>query len=1046
MSLLPVISNIRLLILAVALLIVSGLSALSTLPRAEDPVIHNRYATVITHLPGATAERIEALITEKIETSLRQLDEVQLLTSMSRSGISVIQIELKDAITDASPVWSEARDKLTDVEPLLPPGASTPELDDDHGYAFTVITALTWQGDTEPDLLTLRRYAIEWGNRLRNLSGVEFVDTYGLVDEEILVSLDPAATSVLGRSAISLSHAINNADAKNAAGELVNGANRFTLEVSDALDSLDRVRRVPIAMDDNGYLIRLEDIATVQRQAAAPAAELAYIDGRPTVLVAARMQPSLRVDQWTDRVKALMAQFNADIPSNVATSIIFEQQGYTETRLSELNNSLLVGFSIILVVLFLTLGGRSALIVALSLPLTSLVTLAMMKFTGLPINQMSVTGLIVALGIMVDNAIVMVDTIAHYKQVGCAKMEAAIKAIQHLWVPLLGSTLTTVLAFAPIFLMPGPAGEFVGAIAITVCFSLLGSYLISHTLVAGFAARWLLDTTQGDKASEAKNSRWYQSGIKIPMISRRFEGSIALAIKHPFLTALIACALPFAGFWGAGQLTEQFFPPSDRDMFEIQLFLPPQASIYATTQATQEVDAIMAEFEDVEQISWLVGSNYPSFYYNLLSRQQGTPNFAQAMVKVRDFEAANRLIPVLQQQLDTRLPQAQILVRKLEQGPPFNAPLEVRVYGPNLDQLKTIGEEIRLIMAQTPDVTHTRETLQPGTPKVHVNVNEEASHLNSLSLRDVADLLQASFTGRLSGSIIEASESIPVRVRVRDEARENMDHLSSLPLPVTTSPNVAGLANTMPMFALADLSLTPSRGAIPRRNGIRVNAIEGYIRAGVLPQTALEHFQARLNDYQHTLPYGYTLEFGGESAERDESVGNLLANLTMVITLLVMVVVISFNSFRLSAIIFLVGFLASGLGLFSVWLFSYPFGFTVIIGVLGLVGLAINAAIVILAELKSSPAACQGDSDAILAGVMSCTRHITSTTITTVGGFMPLILAGGGFWPPFAITIAGGTALTTLLSFYFVPAAFRLIVKYRKLDTTASDTELATTV
>ncbi|GAL03407.1 cobalt-zinc-cadmium resistance protein CzcA [Photobacterium aphoticum] len=448
MSLLPVISNIRLLILAVALLIVSGLSALSTLPRAEDPVIHNRYATVITHLPGATAERIEALITEKIETSLRQLDEVQLLTSMSRPGISVIQIELKDAITDASPVWSEARDKLTDVEPLLPPGASTPELDDDHGYAFTVITALAWQGDTEPDLLTLRRYAIEWGNRLRNLSGVEFVDTYGLVDEEILVSLDPAATSVLGRSAISLSHAINNADAKNAAGELVNGANRFTLEVSDALDSLDRVRRVPIAMDDNGYLIRLEDIATVQRQAAAPAAELAYIDGRPTVLVAARMQPSLRVDQWTDRVKALMAQFNADIPSNVATSIIFEQQGYTETRLSELNNSLLVGFSIILVVLFLTLGGRSALIVALSLPLTSLVTLAMMKFTGLPINQMSVTGLIVALGIMVDNAIVMVDTIAHYKQVGCTKMEAAIKAIQHLWVPLLGSTLTTVLAFA----------------------------------------------------------------------------------------------------------------------------------------------------------------------------------------------------------------------------------------------------------------------------------------------------------------------------------------------------------------------------------------------------------------------------------------------------------------------------------------------------------------------------------------------------------------------------------------------------------------------
>ncbi|MGF1687448.1 efflux RND transporter permease subunit [Photobacterium japonica] len=1019
---LPIISNTRLLILTVGLLIVAGLSAISTLPRAEDPVIHNRFASVITHFPGATAERVEALITEKIETSLRELDEVHLLTSVSRPGISVIQIELKDAITDASPVWSQARDKLTDVEVLLPQGASRPELDDDHGYAFTVITALSWQGNTEPDLLTLRRYAIELGNRLRNLSGVEFVDTYGLPDEEILVSLDPSATSAVGRSALSLSQAINNADAKNAAGELVNGANRFTLEVSDALDSLDRVRRVPIAMDNNGYLVRLEDIATVKRQAASPPTELAFINGKPTVIVAARMQPSLRVDQWTERVNTLLAHYNAQLPSNINAAIIFEQQSYTENRLAELNNSLLIGFSIILVVLLLTLGGRSALIVALSLPLTGLVTLTMMKFSGLPINQMSVTGLIVALGIMVDNAIVMVDTIAHYKQQGQAKLDAAMKAIQHLWVPLLGSTLTTVLAFAPIFLMPGPAGEFVGAIAITVCFSLIGSYLIAHTLVAGFAARWLPNAKQ--------SGRWYQSGIRIPMISHRFEGSVRLAVKHPLITALLVSTLPITGFWGAGQLTEQFFPPSDRDMFEIQLFLPPQASVFATTAATQQVDAIMAEFDDVESVSWIVGGNFPSFYYNLLSRQQGVPNFAQAMVKVANFEAANRLIPVIQQQFDQRLPHTQILVRKLEQGPPFNAPLEVRVYGPNLDQLKVLGEEIRLIMAQTPDVTHTRETLQPGTPKVHVNVNEEASHLNGLSLRDVANVLQASFTGRLSGSIIEASESIPVRVRVSDAARENMSHLSSLPLPVTTSQELL----TIPMFALADLSLTPSRGAIPRRNGQRVNTIEGYIRAGVLPQTALEHFQTRLDTYRQTLPYGYTLEFGGESAERNESVGNLLANLTMVMTLLVMVVVLSFNSFRLSAIIFQVGFLASGLGLLSVWLFNYPFGFTVIIGILGLVGLAINAAIVILAELKASPQARQGDMDAIITAVMSCTRHITSTTITTVGGFMPLILAGGGFWPPFAITIAGGTVLTTLVSFYFVPAAFRLAVKYKDLD------------
>ncbi|MCW8329836.1 efflux RND transporter permease subunit [Photobacterium sp. SDRW27] len=1014
-----IINNTRLLVLAVALLIVAGLSAINTLPRAEDPVIHNRHASVITPFPGATAERVEALVTEKIETSLRQLDEIKQLSSVSRPGISVISVELKDEVTDSKPVWSRTRDKLADVQPQLPQGTSAPELDDDHGYAFTMITALTWQGPTEPDLLTLRRYAVELGNRLRVLSGTEFVDTYGLPDEEILVTMDPSVTSALGRSAISLSSAINQADAKNSAGELVNGANRFTLEVSDSLDSLDRVRRVPVSIDENGHLIRLEDIAQVERTHASPPDELAIVAGKPAILVAARMHPTLRVDLWSERVKNFLDAYQQELPTNVKVNLLFEQQSYTETRLTELNESLLLGFSIILVVLLLTLGVRSAIIVALSLPLTSLVTLTMMKFTGLPINQMSVTGLIVALGIMVDNAIVMVDTIQHYRQQGVTKLNAAMKAIGHLWVPLLGSTLTTVLAFAPIFLMPGPAGEFVGAIAITVCFSLVGSYLISHTIVAGFACRWL--------PQDKDNQHWYHTGLILPAISSRFEKSVKLAIKHPIITAILVCILPVTGFYGATQLTEQFFPPSDRDMFEIQLFMPPQASIYATTEATEIVDEIMTDYESVEHVSWVAGGNFPSFYYNLVGGQHGAPYFAQAMVKVADFNAANALIPALQKRLDQELPQAQILVRKLEQGPPFNAPLEVRLYGPNLDQLKSIGEEIRLIMAETPNVTHTRETLQPGTPKVWVNVNEEASQLSGLSLSDLADLLQASLTGRVSGNIIEATESIPVRVRVKDESRENMDNLSSLRLPVRSEENLTGL----PVFALADLELTPSRGAIPRRNGQRVNVIEGYLRAGVLPQTALNHFQTNLDAYAKTIPSGYRIEFGGESAERDESVGNLMANLTMVITLLVAVVVISFNSFRLSQIIFLVGVLAAGLGLLSVWIFNYPFGFTVIIGLLGLVGLAINAAIVILAELKTSPNALRGDINAILAAVMSCTRHITSTTITTIGGFMPLILAGGGFWPPFAIAIAGGTLLTTIVSFYFVPAAFRLAV-YKK--------------
>lgn len=566
--------------------------------------------------------------------------------------------------------------------------------------------------------------------------------------------------------------------------------------------------------------------------------------------------------------------------------------------------------------------------------------------------------------------------------------------------------------------MPGATGEFVGAIAITVSFSLVGSYILSHTVIAGFATMLLPSHTSGN--------HWYNSGLRIPALTRGFSQSVRLAIKHPAISLVVVLAVPVTGYWSMSQLTEQFFPPSDRDMFEVQVYLPPQASLYATKATTEDVDTIIRDYQGVERVDWLVGANFPSFYYNLQATQNNAPYFSQAMVKMENFQQANSLIPQLQARLNRELPSAQILVRKLEQGPPFRAPIELRVYGENLNTLKAIGEDIRLILANTPHVTHTRETLQPGTPKVWLKVDEDTAKLNGISLNQFANMLQATLVGRETGSVTEGSESIPIRVRVANEERENLSHLSNLRLPITSEVYTTGVN----VSTLAELELTTSRGAITRRNGERVNTIEGYIQAGVLPQTVLNEFQQRLESY--SLPSGYHIDFGGESAERDRSVALLISNISVVVVLMILVVVMSFNSFRLSSIIFMVAGLAGGLGLLSVWIFSYPFGFTVIIAMLGIMGLAINAAIVILAELRMDEKAASGDIDASVDAVMSCTRHITSTTITTVGGFMPLIIAGGGFWPPFAVAIAGGTVLTTLLSFYFVPVMYRLMMKKRE--------------
>ncbi|MCE2573557.1 efflux RND transporter permease subunit [Motilimonas eburnea] len=1011
------VNNTRLLVLALVVLIVSGLGALHTLPRMEDPRINNRFATVITQYPGASAERVEALISEKIESKIRKLPEIKVLTSTSRPGISVIQVELKDEITQGIPVWSRIRDLLSDITPELPQGSFPPHLDDDRGYAFTRIIALTWAGDTPADIAILGRYASELQNRLRLIAGTDFVEVQGAPEEEILVELDVDTASALRLTSAHIAQLINNADAKVAAGELSNQDNVMQLELRGELDSLERIRQIPLLSDNKGFIYRLGDLAQVKRSIRTPEASIAIINGQQGVVVSARMLPDLRIDTWSNAVDQALTTFNQDLPTNITSEVIFDQNGYTQTRLMELMDNVLFGFAIITLVLLLTLGWRSALMVALSLPVTVLFTLSCMKYFGLPIHQMSVTGLVVALGIMVDNAIVMVDSIGQKRHQGMSPLYAVQRSIRHLWLPLLGSTLTTILAFMPIILMPGPAGEFVGGIALSVIFSLIGSYLISHTILASIAGRFI-------RQREA-NHRWYQNGIHFPRLASAFKRVLGLSLSYPKLSMLLVFIVPATGFYGAGQLTEQFFPPSDRDMFHIELFLAPQSSIERTRAITQKIDETIKQYEGVEAVSWFIGNNAPTFYYNLLLRQQGAQNYAQAMIKTAHFSVANRLINELQAKLDQAIPEAQILVRQLEQGPPFNAPIEVRLYGPNLDTLKQLGDDVRAILYTLPDVLHTRATLLAGTPKVWLNVNEEASRVMGLGLTQVAEQLEGNTQGMVGSKVIESTESIPIRIQLAADSRNELADLNAI--NVTSAQQ-----GIIPLSALAELELQPSRGAIPRRDGQRVNVVEAYLTQGVLPATVLNQLKERLDEKNILLPAGYHLEFGGEAAKRDDAVGNLLASLGLVITLLITVIVLSFNSFRLSLLIILTALQAAGLGLLSVYLGNYPFGFTVIIGLLGLIGLAINAAIVILAELKSNADAMQGDKTAALNCVMSCTRHITSTTITTVGGFLPLIIAGGGFWPPFAIAIAGGTALTTLISFFFVPAGF-LIFRPRQV-------------
>lgn len=1006
----------RLAALALLMIVSAGASALLALGRQEDPTITNIFATVTTPYPGASPARVEALVTAKIEEELRRIPEVAEVESTSAAGVSIVSIELSETLPDdrIEGVWSEIRDALGDARREFPEGVPDPEFASDGAGAFAAIVALR---ATDPDLplTAVARRAEALADRLRALPGTEKVEVYGAPEEEVLVEVDPAAAAALGVTADEISAAVRRADAKVRAGRVTGPSGEMLLEVSGEIDSLARLRAVVLRTDGEGRAAYLGDIARITRGERTPPEEVALSDGLPAVLVAARISEGLQVDAWTARVRGVLAEAAPGLPASVEAELIFDQSVYTVQRLTDLGVNLALGVAIVVAVLFLTLGARSAAVVALALPLVSLASLATLKFLGVPIHQMSVTGLIVALGLVVDAAIVMVDEIGTRRRRGEAAADAVGAAVRRLAMPLLASTLTTVLSFLPMILLPGPAGDFVGSIAIAVVV-MLGWSLVVALAITPALAGWL--TTAGPEAARRPGAA-----------ARAFAASLRWTARNPVRALALSLVAPLTGFAAMPTLTPQFFPGVDRDQFTVEIELQEGAALAETRRLMAEIDARLRAEPDIRGVAWVAGRSAPAFYYNLIGDRDRAPAFAMALVSSASPAATDRLVPELQTALSAEFPAARVLVKGLVQGPPVDAPVEIRLVGPDPAVLRERGEAARAVLSETPGIVTVRTTMPGGAPELRVEVDEAKARLAGLDLGGVARQLEAALEGVAGGSLLEGTEELPVRVRLSDALRADPEAVLDLPLlpPAAAGLSAAGRFPGVPLSALAELRVVAGDGPVTRRNGERANTVQAFVAHGVLPEAALARARTALDAADFALPAGYRLEIGGDSDARASTLNNLLAPLGLIVTLSIAVVALTFDSFRLTAVTFAAGGLSAGLSILSLAVPGLPFGITAIIGVIGSVGVSINAAIMILTGLQQSPGAARGEAAAVAEVVSGSARHILSTTITTFGGFLPLILAGGGFWPPFAVSIAGGVLLSSILSFYFAPAAFQLV-------------------
>ena len=1026
--------------LIVVALLVTGVSCLSVMPRLEDPVLKQRVGVITLTLVGGDASEIEMSVVVPVEAWLQEFSDIQKVRSNTRANVTNIVVELADRVTEPDSVWSAIERKLQANSGQLPEGCSSPELAIFPLKAFAAIVAVIPSvddtGDDTQESDSLRseyQVALELKRRLLGIAGTESIQIFGAVEEQLAIEVVPETLAATGLSTGMIAQQIK-ASQSAPGGNLQKGGQRMSVEVQKETDAIKRLQNLPITVPGTTNTSRLGDLANLSLSPVQPSPDLAIVNGRDAIVLGVMVDNQKRVDLWTDQCQNEIDKLVSQSSDDFLVEPLFLQSDQIRQRMDGLLKNLAIGTVAVVLIVFLFMGWRCMLVVAVSLPLSACVVVFGLRFLGIPIHQMSVTGLIVSLGLLIDNAIVMVEEVRSRIYLGKRPVEAITESTRHLGLPLLGSTLTTILTFLPIATMPGPSGEFVGSLAVSVILSISASLILAFTIVPPMVTLLGVDSTRDSFMNYGLRSGW---------LGKCYRKSLEFTFRAPILGLLLGIAFPAFGFWVSGQLQKQFFPATDRAQLQIELDLPTAANLKSVRRSVDKVREIVKADAAIKNQHWFLGRSAPTFYYNVVPRRQSTPNYAQAFVDLESNQNIDGLVNRLQEKIDSQVLNARVIVRKLEQGPPFDAPVELRILGEDLRLLEELGNQVRGLLASHPQVTHTRADLGDKDPRLKLEIDSNLATQNGVSDNELSRFLFSSLEGAEAGDFVHQGLSVPARVLVDWSEGSVINSLMAMPVTfskpgrsTSAAPNPASASKPTPVSlgVVADFRLDANVGTIIRHNGQRVNEVKAYLRAGVLPADALATLKEKLRTSDITFPTGYRLEIGGESEKRSEAISTLVANIAVIVTLMIVTLVAVLGSVRLAMVIAAVAGLVMGLAPLALYCFGYPFGFMAIVGTMGLIGVAINDSIVVLAAIREKSM----DTEMPLGGERSVpvelaevvggsTRHILATTFTTMIGFLPLVLSGGKFWPPLAIVMSVGVGGATLLALYFTPSLYLLL-------------------
>ena len=993
----------------IAVLLTFGIFSFTHMGRMEDPDFTMRTMVVGVSWPGASPQQMSDQVTDKLEEKLRDLPGVDYTKSFTDGSKSVIYINLKEDLPSNKirPAWEEARNMINDEWKSLPSGVQGPSINDRFDDVYGTIYALS--GD-EFSYEEKRQQAENLKRQLLSVPNVKKITLIGVQEKSLDVTINKDKLASYQVSTQQLLTALKQQSAMVPAGMVNTDTNNVYLRINGVFDNVDAVKNMPIRI--NNQTIRLGDIADVTMTYKDPSSPQFYYEGKPAIGIAISMDAGANNIEFGKAIDTKLKELKTTIPAGLSLDQVSNQPHIVKESIGDFSQSLFEAIAIVLLVSFASLGIRTGIVVALTIPVVVSTTFVLMYENGIYLHKVSLGALILALGLLVDDAIIVVEMMSVKLEEGFNHWRAATFAYESTAFPMLSGTLITCAGFLPLALAEGMVAEFTKSLSIVVFMSLILSWIAS-VLVSPVLGYKIIENKAEKPESEWTRRDHIMHRLKTVFYAR-FESLLHWALGHHKAVLLLTLGAFILSLLSFPLIKQEFFPSSTRNEIIVSMQFPQSSSIDYTQNQAKSLDALLKDNEHIDHFTTYVGEGSPRFVLTL-EPELPRANFMQTIIVTKSLEDRDALFKDLQDQLNDQYPSALINMQFVQIGPPSKYPVMLRVSGPDASEVKTIANDVKAKMQEDKDLHNIAFDWPDTEPVAQIHIDPDKARMLGINSYAVSLHLQSLLSGTKSGEYYEGNQTIPVTFRLSGNENHNLAALSSLPIQT-------GNGSYVPLSQIATISMSQEEGIIWHRNMMPTISIHANVGPGVLGNAKTKEIYNKLAEYRQDLPTGYTIDLDGSAEKSVTAVQKLLV--PMPIMLFAIMTILMFQLKRI-ALMFMALFTAP-LGLIGVVLAlnitRTPLGFMAILGIIALSGMIIRNSIILLDQIEIHRAEGQSAREAIINSATLRFRPIMLTAIAAILGMIPLM--GSVFWSPLAIAFSGGLLVATILTLIVLPVMY----------------------